>query len=100
MAANRVELQALLVQRESLRFSPAGIPILGATLAHSSEQSEAGSARRVELELAAVFAGKAAEAASRLALGSMLAVTGFLAPRRRHSKTLSLHVTQFELIEV
>ena len=96
MAANRVELQALLVQRESLRFSPAGIPILGAT----SEQSEAGSARKVELELAAVFAGKSAEAASRLALGSMLAVSGFLAPRRKRSKVLSLHVTDFELIEV
>lgn len=100
MAANRVELQATLVQRDSLRLSPAGIPILGVTLAHASQQVEAGSQRRVELELAAVFAGRAAEAADRLALGSMLAVTGFLAPRRKRSKLLSLHVTEFELIEV
>jgi len=100
VAANRVELQVLLVQREPLRYSPAGIPILAATLAHSSEQAEAGSIRKVELELAAVFAGRGAEQADRLDLGARLAVTGFLAPRRKQSKTLSLHVTEFELIEV
>jgi primosomal replication protein N len=100
VVANRVELRALLVQRDSLRYSPAGIPILGATLAHASEQTEAGSVRNVELEVAAVFAGKAAEAADRLTLGSTLELAGFLAPRRKRSKLLSLHVTEFELIEV
>ena len=95
-----MELQAVLVQREALRYSPAGIPILAATLGHASEQLEAGTVRKVEMELAAVFAGAVAESASRLALGSRLAATGFLAPRRKQSKLLSLHVTEFESIEV
>ena len=62
MPSNRVDLQVLLVQRDSLRYSPAGIPILAAVLAHSSEQAEAGATRKVELELPAVFAGRAAQA--------------------------------------
>ena len=100
MPTNRVDLQVLLVQRDSLRYSPAGIPILGAVLAHSSEQPEAGSNRKVELEVPAVFAGSAARRAERLELGCRLQVTGFLAPKRKQSKLLSLHVTEFELIEV
>lgn len=93
-------MSVLLVQREVLRYSPAGIPILGATLGHLSEQREAGGVRKVEMELPAIFAGAAAESASRLALGCRLSVAGFLAPKRKSSKLLSLHVTEFELIEV
>ena len=100
MPSNRVDLQVLLVQRDSLRHSPAGIPILAAVLAHSSEQAEAGATRKVELELPAVFAGRAAQTADGLELGCRLQVTGFLAPKRKQSKLLSLHVTEFELIEV
>ena len=100
MPENRVQLQAVLAEREAVRFSPAGIPLMNAILRHASGQREAGSERRVELEIAAVFAGSLAESAGRLELGTVLQVSGFLAPRRRQSKLLSLHVTEFELIEV
>lgn len=100
MSANRVELQASLAGRETLRYSPAGIPLLNAMLRHESSQPEAGANRRVEMEIAAVFAGSLAEAAHRLQLGANLRVAGFLAPKRRQSRTLALHVTEFELIEV
>jgi primosomal replication protein N len=98
--ANRVELQAVLVERQSLRHSPAGIPILSCLLRHASVTAEAGGSRQVELEIAAVFAGRIAEQADRLALGADLKVAGFLAPKRRQSRQLLLHVTEFELIEV
>lgn len=100
MSANRVELQAVLAARETLRYSPAGVPLLSAVLGHASGQTEAGTQRRVELEIAAVFAGACAEAANRLQLGATLRVRGFLAPKRRQSKMLALHITEFELIEV
>jgi primosomal replication protein N len=94
--ANRVELQAVLVERQSLRYSPAGVPILSCLLRHASVNVEAGGSRQVELEIAAVFAGRIAEQADRLALGAELKVTGFLAPKRRQSRQLLLHVTEFE----
>lgn len=100
MTANRVELQVCLAGRETLRHSPAGVPLLNAVLSHQSGQIEAGSERRVELEIAGIFAGKGAEAADRLPLGAKLLIRGFLAPKRRQSKLLALHVTEFELIEV
>lgn len=100
LSGNRFQLHAALAGRDALRFTPAGIPLLNAVLRHASDQSEAGRQRKVELEIPAVFAGALAESANRLALGSALRVSGFLAPRRRLSKLLELHVTEFELIEV
>ncbi len=97
--ANRLHLSATLAGREALRFTPAGVPILSARLHHCSEQHEADSVRKVELEIAAVFAGRLAQRAERLALGKPLEVHGFIAPRRRQSKSWLLHVTEFESIE-
>jgi primosomal replication protein N len=99
-ADNQVRIAVTLAERETLRFSPAGIPLLNSVLRHESSQPEAGTQRKVELEIPAVFAGGLAQAASRLALGTGLQVRGFLAPKRRQSRLLVLHVTEFELNEV
>ena len=93
--ANLVELDAVLEGREMLRYSPAGIPILGATLSHGSSQTEAGAKREVSIEIAAAVAGRIAESADRLGLGSKLLVRCFLARTRRDSRVLVLHVTEF-----
>jgi len=94
-AANRVELSGVLVEREALRYTPAGIAMLNARLSHACEAIEAGQPRQLEFELPVRFAGAIAARADRLALGEQLLVTGFLAPRRRQSKSLVLHVTDF-----
>ncbi len=97
---NSLLLVATLVERESLRYTPAGIPMVSAKLRHLSQQREADTNRTVELELAAVFPGRLAQAADRVALGTALRLRGFLAPRRKASKTLVMHVTEFDLSEV
>jgi primosomal replication protein N len=100
VTGNRVELRATLVARDAIRYSPAGVPILNADLAHVSEQREAGAMRRIEFGIATIFAGPVALAADTLKLGSQIRVDGFIATRRRNSKQLVLHVNEFELIEV
>ena len=55
--------------------------------------------RNVEFEIDLVFAAELAIKADRLGLGQALQVAGFLAPRRRQSKSLLLHVSGYELIE-
>jgi primosomal replication protein N len=98
--ANRVELMATLQATEGLRYTPGGIAVVDAVMKHVSEQREAGVTRSVELEAAVRFSGPLAQRASAMALGSTLLVRGFLAPRRRQSKQLVVHVNEFELIEV
>ncbi len=80
-----------------IRYTPAGVPMLNAKLEHHSECVEADRPRQVDLEMPLVFAGRLAESANRLSVGRELALTGFLAPRRKASKALVLHVTAYEL---
>ena len=50
---------ALIAERDALRYTPAGMPIVNAVLQHRSQQMEAGIARLSEFEIAAVAAGGA-----------------------------------------
>ena len=99
-AANWIELDGMLVASEGLRFTPAGVAVVDAVLAHRSTQREAGTERRLEFDMAVRFAGAAANRVAAMPMGRPLRVRGFLAPRRRQSRQLVLHVNAFELIEV
>jgi len=94
---NRLGLTAALVEREAIRYTPAGVPIVGLKLSHQSVQREAGADRTVELEISAIAADRLALRMDRVALGTELKLEGFLAPRRRNVKALVLHITAFEL---
>jgi len=91
---NRLELGARVLEIDALRHTPAGIPILHMRLAHESEVSEAGHPRRVELEIPAVALGEMALLLSDAPLGCGMDVEGFLAPSRKGSSRLVLHVTR------
>jgi primosomal replication protein N len=94
---NRLGLTAALVEREAIRYTPAGVPIVGLKLSHQSVQREAGADRTIELEISAIAADRLALRMDRVALGTELKLEGFLAPRRRNVKALVLHITDFEL---
>jgi primosomal replication protein N len=94
---NRLVLEATLADRGDLRYTPAGIPALDLTLLHASVQSEAGSERKVECELAAVAFGAEATSLSRVAKGTALRCEGFIARRWRTGVSVALHVQRFEI---
>ncbi len=94
---NRLTLEATLAEPGSLRYTPAGIPVIECVLQHRSVQAEAGGERRVDLELAAFAVGPTAKALAEVASGAGLRVDGFLARRYRTGVTLALHINEFEL---
>lgn len=96
---NQLKVVASLVEKSALRYSPAGIPIATAILAHQSEQVQATSKRQVEFEVNAMAAGEIAARFLEIELGVLMAFTGFLARKNRNSKSLVFHVTEFEKIE-
>jgi len=97
--ANRLTLDATLAERGDLRYTPAGIPAIDCVLKHASVQREAGGERSVDCELAAVAFGDPAQALAKLAPGTTLRCTGFLARRYRTGITVAMHVNAFELME-
>ncbi|HEY8605528.1 MAG TPA: primosomal replication protein N [Noviherbaspirillum sp.] len=93
---NQLRLTAAIAERDVLRYTPAGIPIVSAVLLHTSDQVEAGITRRTEFEIAAIAAGEISGRFNGVELGETLQFTGFLARKHRNSKSLVFHITDFE----
>jgi len=93
---NQLQFTASISEREILRYTPAGIPIVSARLLHSSQQGEAGVQRLVEFEITAIAAGEISGRFNQAELGGTFQFTGFLARKNRNSKSLVFHITDFE----
>ncbi|HCE10520.1 MAG TPA: primosomal replication protein N [Oxalobacteraceae bacterium] len=94
---NQFQFIANITEREVLRYTPAGIPIVSAKLLHSSQQVEAGVPRLVEFEVAALAAGEISGRFNRAELGGTFQFTGFLARKSRNSKSLVFHIVDFDV---
>ena len=95
---NQLQLVATISERDVLRYTPAGVPIVSATLAHSSQQMEAGVARLVEFEIAAFAAGEISGRFAKAELGAAQQFTGFMAKKNRNSKALVFHIIDFSAV--
>ena len=88
-----------MLERGSLRHTPAGVPVLEFRLLHGSEQTEAGVPRKVECELPCVAVGLTARLMTDTRPGDLLKVGGFLAAKSLRSRTPVLHVNTIEFME-
>jgi primosomal replication protein N len=89
---NRLVLNAQLVERGALRYTPAGLPALDLELKHESQVLEDGLPRRVSLEIRAVAIGDITRRVAALALGHDGEFAGFLSAGRS-GRGLLFHVT-------
>ena len=90
---NRLQLVASIVEKDTIRYTPAGIPVVSARLQHSSRQVEAETERAIEFEIPAIAIGAIAGQLDRLEPGQIQHFTGFMARRNRKSRTLVFHIT-------
>jgi primosomal replication protein N len=97
-SVNRLQFIASLAERDVLRYTPAGVPIVSGRLLHESKQVEAGIERLVEFEIAALAAGEISGKFNQAELGARFEFTGFLARKNRNSKSLVFHITDIELL--
>jgi len=94
VVVNQLVLTATAQEVSPLRYTPAGLPAVEMALSHESEVQEAGHPRRVELAISAVALGDVAMLLADTPLGASLSVQGFLAPARKGSNKLVLHIQQ------
>ena len=98
MDTNSVTLSGEITAIESLRHTPAGLPLVNFRLRHCSVQVEAGIRRQTDFEVGAVAIGEIASAVSAFHAGDGVKVQGFLAAKRRMGAQLGtqlvLHITQ------
>jgi primosomal replication protein N len=96
---NQLTLAGTLVARDALRYTPAGVPIVSFRVAHASQQSEAGAARQVEMEMACVAVEERARLIAAAPVGAGVVASGFVARKGKSSRQLVLHVTELEFKE-
>jgi primosomal replication protein N len=90
---NRLVLSARIEERGALRYTPAGLPALDLSLAHASELSHEGHARKVSMQVRSLVIGRLVETLQHLPLGSEGVFAGFVAPAR-NGRGLLFHVTE------
>ena len=99
LVTNQLVIVGELLELETLRYTPAGIPLLRFKLRHTSEQTEADSKRKVGCEITVVALGKIATQAQKLTNGTQVKVLGFLNKLSAKSTQLVLHMNTLEIIE-
>ncbi|MTV37866.1 primosomal replication protein N [Duganella radicis] len=95
---NQLQFIALIAERDAIRYTPAGMPIVNAVLQHRSQQMEAGIARLTEFEVSAVAAGEISGRFHQAPLGGMYQFSGFLSKKSRNSKSLVFHIIDFSAV--
>jgi primosomal replication protein N len=91
---NHVSLQGSVIEVAPLRHTPAGVPVLEILLEHQSVVNEAGNDRQINMLVSAVALGDTALMLYDTPLGTHLQAQGFLAPSRKGSTKLILHIQQ------
>lgn len=92
---NRLLLQAQLVDRAAMRYTPAGLPALDVGLKHESELSEDGQPRKVSMEMRAVAIGGVTRSLAAMTLGDAALFAGFITSAR-NGRGLLFHITSVE----
>ena len=95
-------LSGIVIGLEPMRYTPAGLPLLGFVLQHASEQTEAGLKRKVECEVNAVAIGDLANIFKKhnIQVGVYIKAKGFLAKRSTKSTQLVFHIEQIKLEKI
>ncbi len=91
---NQLSLTASVVEIETLRYTPSGVPALNCQLEHASEVTEAGQIRQVKALVRSVSFGSIAERLATQDIGSHWTFKGFLATPRG-TKRLVFHIQEF-----
>ncbi len=92
---NRLVLNAQIVERSAVRYTPAGLPALDLSLKHESEVSQDGQARKVALEIKARAIGGITQRVQAIPLGSDQGFAGFLAAQR-NGRGVVFHITELD----
>jgi primosomal replication protein N len=92
---NQLVLNAQLLQRGAVRYTPAGLPAFDICLKHESQVLEAGTPRKVSMEIKAVVIGELSQRVGGLEIGEQACFTGFLAAQRNGRGTV-FHITALD----
>lgn len=93
---NQLRFQGQVLNLQPMRHTPAGIAVCELSLQHQSVVEQAQVQRHLDFEIDAVAMGDTAYRLSSVSIGDMLDIQGFIAPLRKSSSRLVLHIQTFK----
>jgi len=93
---NHLRFQGWVVSVNPLRYSPAGVAVCEIVLQHDSTVQQASLPRQLSFEVDAIAMGDTAVLLSSLEIGQFIDIHGFIAPLRKSSSRLILHIQSFQ----
>jgi len=94
---NHFTLTAILVSKDAIRFTPAGIPVMHCQLEHSGQVNEVGVARKIQMSVEAIAIGPIQKDLEQMDLGAEAVFEGFLAPKTLRNQRLVFHINHIQL---
>ena len=94
---NHFTLTAILVSKDAIRFTPAGIPVMHCQLEHSGQANEVGVARKIVMTVEAIAIGPIQKDLEQMDLGTEAVFEGFLAPKTLRNQRLVFHINHIQL---
>ncbi|MBW0454458.1 MAG: primosomal replication protein N [Candidatus Kinetoplastibacterium crithidii] len=89
---NLLSLNAKILNRDSIRYNYAGIPVLEMTLSSFSKVLESNVERNINLTIKALALGALAMSLDKIPYDKEFFATGFLAPIYKNSVILRFHL--------
>ncbi len=94
---NHIKLQAVLIEKKALRYTPAGVPVQEILVSHQSHQGEAGVNRKIAFDCPALAYGAVAIKLSALPEQTSVLFEGYLAPQYGVRSRWVLHIHYFDI---
>jgi primosomal replication protein N len=94
---NEFRLTARLVNKDTIRYTPAGQAVLECQLDYSGTVFEAGTERKVQIQILAIAIGQEVNILDQMEIGQLRNFQGFMAHRSARQKALVFHITHISI---
>lgn len=97
-SSNLLILTASLITKDTIRYTPAGLPVIHCQLNHDGEAYEANQMRQIQMSVEAIAIGEITKDLEQMELGTSAVFEGFLTQKTLRNERLIFHITKIKLI--
>jgi len=96
-SSNLLILTASLIAKDTIRYTPTGLPVIECQLHHDGEVCEANQMRQIRMSVEAIAIGEIHQEINEMSLGASAVFEGFLTQKTLRNERLVFHITKITL---
>ena len=96
-SSNLLILTASLIAKDTIRYTPTGLPVIECQLHHDGKVCEANQMRQIRMSVEAIAIGEIHQEINKMNLGASAVFEGFLTQKTLRNERLVFHITKITL---